>query len=288
MAREHVDIRPIQDDDAVAVATFLHQHLNPSVAVDVWRALLSPPWAADAPNHGFQLVTDSGIVGAYVAVYSQREVDGVTRRLCNLAAFCVLPDFRADSLRLLRAMLRQPGFEFTDLSPSGNVVALNERLGFVHLDTSTRIAANLPALGRRGVRVTSDPARVAGALRGRDVSVYRDHRDAPAARHILVTDGDSYAYLIVRRDRRKGLPLFATALYVGGDRGVLRRNWARVGAHLLFKHGIPATLAERRTLGFAPRLGVDQAVPRPKMFRSEHLTADDIDYLYSELTLLEW
>ena len=271
-----------------AVAAFLHEHLNRRVAVAVWATLLSPPWPADAPNHGFQLITDSGIVGAYVAVYSQREVEGVTRRLCNLAAFCVLPDFRADSLRLLRAMLRQPGFEFTDLSPSGNVVALNERLGFVHLDTSTRIAGNLPALGRRGVRVTNDPERVARGLRGGDAAVYRDHRTAPAARHILVSEGDSYAYLIVRRDRRKGLPLFATPLYVGGDRSVLRRNWARVGAHLLFRHGIPVTLAERRTLGFAPRLGVDQAVPRPKMFRSEHLTDGDIDYLYSELTLLEW
>ena len=288
MARERVEVRPIQDDDALAVATFLHQNLNPGVAADVWLSLLSPPWQADAPNHGFQLVTASGIVGAYVAVYSDREIGGQTRRLCNLAAFCVLTDYRADSLRLVRAVLRQPGLEFTDLSPSGNVVALNERLGFVHLDTATRIAPNLPALPRKGVRVTSDPARVAGGLQGHDVAIHRDHRDAPAARHILVSDGDAYAYLIVRKDRRKNLPLFATPLYVGGDAVVLRRNWRLVASHLLVRHRIPVTLAERRTLGFAPRLGVDQAVPRPKMFRSEHLSARDIDYLYSELTLLEW
>ncbi|QNE36692.1 hypothetical protein [Leifsonia shinshuensis] len=288
MPAERAELLPITADDATAVASFLHRNLNQKVPVGTWLTLLAPPWPADAPNRGFQLVTPAGIVGAYVAVYSEREIRGETRRLCNLAAFCVLPDHRADGLRLIRALLRQPGFEFTDLSPSGNVVALDERLGFVHLDTATRITPNLPAFGRRGVRVSSDPAVVAATLRGADADTYRDHRDAPASRHIVVVEGDAYAYLIVRRDRRKGLPLFATPIHAGGDTELLRRHWARVGAHLLGRHRLPLTLAEHRTLGFRPRLGVDQRTPRAKMFRSHELEAADIDYLYSELTLLEW
>lgn len=288
MEHKQSEVQPIQDDSVAAVAAFLHEHLNRRVTMSAWLSLLRPPWQFDAPNHGFQLVTDSGIVGVYVAVYSERDIACESRRFCNLAAFCVLNEFRVDSLRLIRAILRQPGLEFTDLSSSGNVVALNERLGFVRLDTSTRISPNLPAFGRTGVTVTSDPTLVAGALSGRDVAIYRDHQNAPASHHILITNEETYSYLIVRRDRRKGLPLFATALYAGGDTSLLRRNWCQVGSHLLSQHGIPATLAERRTLGFTPRLGIDQASPRPKMYRSTHVAPDDIDYLYSELALLDW
>jgi GNAT superfamily N-acetyltransferase len=283
-----IDVRPISDADADAVCDFLHHQLNPRVPAEAWNALLAPPWQADAPNHGFQLVVGATVVGVYVAVYSERRVDGQRRRFCNLAAFCVRPDYRSHGFRLLRAILAQKGLEFTDLSPSGNVVALNKRLGFALLDTATRVAPNLPRLPRRGLTVTDDPAIIAGILDQRDVQVYRDHRNAPAARHIVAIAGAEYSYLVVRKDRRKRLPFFVSALYVGGSGDLLRSAWPQIASHLLLRHGALATLAERRILGFLPRFGRDQRAPRAKMFRSEVVPAEAIDYLYSELTLLSW
>lgn len=283
-----IDVRPITAEDAGAVCGFLHDHLNPAVSPRAWRAILAPPWNADPPNHGFALVADGTIVGVYLAVYSAREVDGVQRRFCNLAAFCVLEDYRAHSFRLMRAILAQKGFEFTDFSPSGNVVALNKRLGFTALDTATRLAPNLPCLPRRGLTVTENPRLIAGVLTGRDARVYRDHLDAPAARHIVAIAQGEYAYLVARKDRRKRLPLFSSPLYVGGSRELLRRAWPQIGSHLLLRHVELATLAERRMLGFAPVLGIDVGMPRSKMVRSATVPAEDVDYLYSELTLLQW
>lgn len=288
MDRGEVKVLPIGRVDADAVSRFLHDQLNTRVAPAAWSVLFSPPWDVEAPNHGFQLVVDSVIVGAYVAVYSVRELDGERRQLCNLAAFCVLEQYRSHGLRLMRALLAQKGFEFTDFSPSGNVVALNERLGFEMLDTKTTLAPNLPGLPRRGVTVTNDPAVVSDVLRGRDAQIYRDHRLAPAARHIVALSGTEYAYLIIRKDRRKRLPFFATPLYAGGSTGLLRSAWPQLASHLLLHHRSLATLAEDRVLGFAPRLGITLRRPRAKMFRSTKLSADAIDYLYSELTLLEW
>ncbi len=288
MGRAEVEVRPIKDEDADAVARFLHDHLNPRVALAAWSAILSPPWDVEAPNHGFQLVVDSTIVGAYIAVYSDRDVDGERRMFCNLAAFCVSEQYRVHSFRLLRAILAQRGFEFTDLSPSGNVVALNERLGFSLLDTATRLAVNLPSLPRRGLTVSDDPTVVERILQGRDARVYRDHRIAPAARHIVAIAGGRYSYLVVRKDRRKRLPLFASPLYVGGDCDLLRSAWPQIASHLLLRQGALLTLAESRVLGFVPALGYTMHRTRAKMFRSKSVSAEAIDYLYSELTLMEW
>ncbi|MET4637667.1 hypothetical protein [Mycetocola sp. 2940] len=282
------EVRPISGTDADAVSRFLHTHLNPRVSVDAWNAILAPPWNGEAPNHGFQLVVDSDIVGAYVAVYSEREVDGVPRRFCNLAAFCVREDHRAQSFRLVRAILAQRDFEFTDFSPSGNVVALNRRLGFQELDTATRVVPNLPRLPHRGLTVTDDVAVIDGILSGRDAQVFRDHRDAPAARHIVATAGGAYCYLVVRRDRRKRLPLFATPLYAGGSTELLRSSWPHLASHLLLRQGALATLAERRILGFDVPHGYALRTPRAKMLLSKAVAPEAVDYLYSELTLLEW
>lgn len=288
MERRRTDVRPITDADAGAISVFLHEHLNRGVSPAAWEALFVPPWSGEAPNHGYQLVCDDTVVGAYVAVYSVRHVNGEPRRFCNLAAFCILEEFRVHSVRLVRALLAQPGFEFTDFSPSGNVVALNTRLGFTSLDTSTRLVPNLPHLPRRGLTVSGDPAVIAHVVTGDDAVVYRDHREAPAARHIVAIAGSEYAYLIVRRDRRKRLPVFSSALYVGGSRDLLRSAWPLIGSHLLFRHRALATLTEARVLGPLPARGIDLSTPRAKMFRSRSVPGATIDYLYSELVLLEW
>ncbi|WP_375386196.1 hypothetical protein [uncultured Microbacterium sp.] len=288
MDSEKVELRPILEADRGDAAAFLHECLNDRVSVADWMRLLSPPWAVEASNSGFQLRAGDRIVGVYAAVYSEREIDGERLRFCNLAAFCVLDDHRAHSFRLLRAILGQQGFEFTDLSPSGNVVALNERMGFERLDSRTTLAVNIPAVGARGVSLSGDPTVLRATLTGADAAIYRDHRDAAAARHLVVVSGDEYAYLVFRKDRRKRIPVFATPLYAGGSRELLQSAWPRVASHLLLRHGLLATLAEERILGFAPRAGRPLVSPRAKMFRSKIVSAASIDYLYSELTLMEW
>lgn len=283
-ARVHV--HPITPDDTAAVSVFLHDHLNSALPPRQWRSLLEPPWDATAPNSGFMLVQDARIVGAYAAVYSRRVVAGEKVAFCNLAAFCVLDPYRMHSLRLARAILAQPGYEFTDFSPSGSVVALNERLGFRRLDTASVLCVNAPLPPRRGLTVTSEPSELAEVLHGEDLAVYRDHR-ATAARHVAVARGERYAYLIVRRERRKRLPWFAVPVYAAGDIGLLREAWPQLLSHLGLRLRLPFTLAEPRVLGFAPR-GYRPSRSRPKMFRSQRVDAAQIDGLYSELVLLEW
>lgn len=284
-----LQMRPIEDADADVVGRFLHENLNSRVPASAWEAVITPPWPNAGPNHGFLLAEADGVVvGVYVAIYSDRKAADGSRPLCNLGAFCVLEAHRGSSLRLIRAVLSQKGFDFTDLSPSGNVVALNERLGFRHLDTATRLVVNLPRPPKRGIAVSADQAVLRRVLRGRDAVVHSDHVAAAAARHVLAQSGQEYAYLVFRRDRRKGLPLFATPLYVGGDPDVLKAAWPLFASHLLVQHGLPFTLAEPRLLGFAPGPGLRLEHPRSKMVRGDGPDLEAIDYLYSELALIEW
>lgn len=282
------ELHPITPADVRAVAEFLHAELNTRIAAAEWEASIIPAWACDQPNHGFLLRVGERIVGAYLAFYSKRKIEGRTQRFCNLAAWCVIDEYRSLSLLLLNALLAQKGYHFIDLSPSGSVIPLNIRLGFSHLDVATALVPNLPSpLWSWRVRVISEPKEIERTLRGRDLEIYRDHARATAARHIVVVEDDVTCYVIFRRVRRKNLPLFASILYVG-NRELFRTVAKHVFQHLLLRHGILATLAELRVVGDRPKPSIMLKSPRPKMYRSANLRPDQIDYLYSELTCVAW
>jgi hypothetical protein len=279
-------VGPIAADDIDAVGVFMHRHLNGDVSPVAWSRALRASWISDAPNHGFQLTLAGQVVGAYLAIYSTRWIDRVEERFCNLAAWCVLEEYRSDGLRLLRALLSQRGYTFTDLSPSGNVISLNERLGFNRLDTTTSLVPALPWRSR-GVTISSDGALIDRTVNGSDGSIRRDHSDAPAAHHVVLIAGAEYCYVVLRRDRRKGIPGFGSLLYVSNP-NLLRRNLRAFVWHLLTRHRIAVLLAEHRIVGGVPRGSIRLRKTRPKMFRSDHLHPDQIDYLYSELTSVAW
>ena len=224
----------------------------------------------------------------HLAFYSERLIAGNRERFCNLGAWCVAGDYRQHGLRLLRALLAQDGYTFTDLSPSGSVVPLNERLKFRHLDTATVLVPALPWPSRRGrVTITSDRTVIEKALDGRDLDIFRDHAEAGAARHLLLRRGGECCYVMFRKDRRKNIPVFASMLYVS-DINLLHAMFRPLSRHLLFRHRVLAILAELRVVGRRPRPSITLRAPRRKMYRSTHLQPDQIDYLYSELACVAW
>lgn len=283
-----VELAPITDADVEPVAAFLHTHLNSRVSAASWARAMRTPWSGPAEDHGYLLRRGDEVVGACLAFYSERVIDHRTERFCNLGAWCVLPDHRTHGLRLVRSLLRRRGYTFTDLSPSGAVVPLNERLGFTTLDTTTAALPNLPwpALGRR-TRVSCDPWVIERTLRGRDLVLFQDHRHDAAARHLVLVRPGGYCYVVWRRDRRKGVPAFGSLLHVSHPE-VFHAGARRVASHLLWRHGVPVTLAELRVVGRRPRGAVVLPRARPRMYRSDHLRPEQIDYLYSELTSVAW
>lgn len=283
-----VDLAPITTDDLQRVGEFLSVHLDGSLTPAQWARSLRPTWHTDHPDHGFLLVADGLVVGVYAALYSETGGPDRDRPVCNLAAWCVLEDYRRHSLRLVRAMLAQRDRELTDLSPSGTVVPLNERLGFRHLDTSGALAVNLPLPSRRGTRLVTDPAGIEATLTGSDLAAYRDHTGSAAARHVVAVVDGQPCWVVFRAVRRKGLRLFASVLHVS-DRELFRAAAPAVYRHLLLAHRLPLTLLQTRVSGPGPWHSVPLRAQRPTMYLSRAgQPPESVSYLYSELTQVPW
>ena len=283
-----VEVKPITDADMQAVAEFLHRDMGSAVSAADWHRAMTPTWDVEQPNHGYLPRENGRVVGACLALYSERVIDGRSRRICNLGVWCVTDEHRATGLRLLRSLLRQRGYTFTDLTPNPTVVALNSRLGFASLDTARALVPNMPwPVRSRGVRVVDTPNEIDGLLSGRDQTIYRDHA-ATAAHHVVLAKGDRSCYVMFRRDlgRFRRLPYFASILYVS-DPDLFRDCAPHFYRYLLLRRGIPLTLAEVRVVRHRPARSVMVAGPS-KMYLSEDLQPEQIDYLYSELTCFKW
>jgi hypothetical protein len=283
-----IQVSPITDEDVAGVADFLHANLNPWVLPSAWVRAMSVPWKVEAPNHGFMLRDGQQVVGVYLAFYSERVIAGQVERFCNLGAWCVLPDRRFHSVRLLKALLAQDGYHFTDLSPSGNVPALDVKLGFRSLDTSTALVPNLPwpTLVRR-TRISADPDVIESTLTGTQLELYRDHAQAEGVRHLVLIQGSESCYVMFRRKRWQNRPLLAVILHVSNPE-LFRRAILPLTRHLLIHHGVLATMAELRIVGTRPRASFMHPSPWPKMYRSANLEPSQIDDLYSEMVCGRW
>jgi hypothetical protein len=294
-----VRTRGIVDDNLVDVGSFLQANLNSRLSPTTWADAIVPPWqgtARDAgDDYGCLLEADGTIVGVQLVFSSRRDFGSGPVTIRNLGALCILPGYRNQSIRLVRAAMAGRDTHLTDLSPSGAVVALNERFGFTHLDTATMLVPAIPAIpaifGRRGfpgrTHAITDPDRIHRCLSGRDLEIYRDHKNARASHHLVLERGQEFCYVMWRRDRRKHLPLFASLLYINAP-DILHSLFPALLRFLLVRHGIPAVLAELRVVDLRPGWSIMLNSPRPKMFRSPTLPESAIDYLYSELTCVPW
>jgi len=279
-----VDISPITDADVAAVADFLRVNYQDRVP---WiSSRLAGPWKVEAPNHGFMLRNGQRIVGAHLAFYSERPIAGRMERFCDLGTWCVLPEFRLHSIRLIRAVLAQDGYHFTALTPSDKIASIHTRFGFRPLDTCAALIPNMPWPTRPGrTTISADPQVIESTLAGIELELYRDHAQALAARHMVLLCGADSCYVMYRKMRVRGVPL-AVIVHVS-DPQLFRRAILPLSRHLLVRHRLPATVAELRVIGRGPAISF-KVTPWPKMYRSASLEPDQIDDLYSELLCIPW
>lgn len=280
-------VAPVVDADLDRVAVFLNSYLNHWISPAAWRRTFDVCRRFSRPNNGMMLLDGESIVGVYNAYYSERAVRGRIERFCNLGGWCVLPPHRRSGPRLLRALLAQPGYHFSDLSPSGSVISINERLGFEYLDNRAALVPTHPWPWRPG-SITSDPAILRSELDGPELQLYLDHATAAPVRHLLLRVDGEKCYLVFRVDRRtKATGMLASVLHVGNP-DVFRALLRPLLGRLLLQYGCVVMLVELRIIGGQPPGSILLKSFRPKMYLSPTLRPSDIDYFYSELVAVRW
>lgn len=281
-------LEPIRDEDLPAFCAFLHTHLNPTLSADVWADAFRQNWGVDKPNNGFLIRDDAGnIVGGIGAIYAAYPVRGKIEQFCNITSWMVLDAYRTQSMRLAMAVVSQPGFHFTDLSPTAVVEQSLKFLKFTPMNEARTLLFNLPAPHQRlmGVNIVNEPARLEIVLDAASAKVYRDHKQFPWLKFLAVGKGNDRSLVIYKPAALKKLPSADVIGFTNPD--IFLRYLPVLGCHFLLT-GMATTRVESRLLPGKPAWPHTELKGyRHRVFRSDRLGEADIQNLYSENVALD-
>jgi hypothetical protein len=280
-------LEPIRDEDLPGFCRFLCENLSRERSAEEWAKAFTQDWCSSKPNNGFMIRDRGRIVGGIGAIYAERTVRGRSERFCNITSWCVLDAFRAQSMRLAMALTAQPGFHFTDLTPTDVVSKTLQFLKFKPMNERHAVLLNVPwpLIRLGGMRVVSDSAQIGRLLTPDDAKAYRDHCHLPWLKHLAVGGTGAWCHMVWKRTRLKGI--LGAVVIALSDPEVFLRYRVALGSYLLVHHGLSYTRVESRLLPRLPVLCVELSGYRNKVFKSDTLTAADMSNLYSELAALD-
>lgn len=285
MATAHIETVGAGDFEAVYPLLRTFQTNNPQITRERWQRLFAYTWPIAEPARAFVLRDSGRCVGIVCTLFSDRVIAGRPERWCNVNSWYVEPAYRAQSLELMAAALSAPCDTMTALTPMRAHLPFYAQMGLQPLETSLRILLPNPTLPlTSGFRATRDPQRIGDLLDGPERTAFLQHREQ-LCQHLLIYGKSARCYIAFTRTPGRRvtfshlhhighLDLFLTAL------NLVKLELYRANRTLF-------TMIEERFLRGHPIAGSrPAALKAPRLFRSARLRPEQIDNLYSEMTVL--
>lgn len=282
-----MQIEPIQESHLSEVGDFLSAHLNKQISARAWIDSISHVWCDWRPNFGMQLRDGDRLAGVLLAIYSDQQLGGQLHRFCNPHSWCVLPEYRQQSIGLVLAIIKQTGLNFTMLTPNPKVAQVFRALRFHDLPRDILIFPNLPfgLTPNRDARTEVDEQRIMDMLPDEAQRDYQLHRQIPWLHFVAVGSRGDACLVVYKRSRWKRLPS-ARILHIS-NRASLGRHLPLLRRHFLFRNGMFTSQVEARLVGQMRGMTIRKSSSQAKLWQSPTLQEVAITNLYSELMSLD-
>jgi RimJ/RimL family protein N-acetyltransferase len=278
------ELRLAGPDDREPVVVFLHQTMSSRISLERWRRLFDYGWLEDKPDCGVVVLENGAVAGYLGVIHAERPIGGRKVRIANLSSWYIARSLRGRGLGLamLELATRDPRVTYTTFSSNPPALRLMAKVGLALLDERRllwRRSGDAP-----GVEVLSGWKAVLPEVSDAERRILQDHRELPVQPHLLrAPEGDC---LVVLSVKPKGENVAYHEVLHLGRPAVLARH-AQAFADLALAPGASVLAVDARFLeGFAV-LAEIEPIGVPRFFRSADLAAREVDFLYSEIPLLD-
>ena len=280
-------VRPAGPADIDAVCDLLHTRMNPKIPRDRWPRIMTYPWLAEKPDLGW-LVEDAGRVAGYLGlIYADRAVaGGATARIACMTSMYLDKALRGTGVgaELVALGLADPAVTYIAISSTAKTHVMLANRGFRLLDDH-RYVWRRAADPAPSIRVVTDPTEIAAAVPADQRTLLTDHAPYRVTPVLLQTpDGDCLVLLAVRV--KAGGVVYHEALHVAAP-AVLARHAQALADHLLPPDSNAVFAVDCRFLRDEPADATTEPLPVPRSYRTPGVPPSDVDFLYSEIPLLD-
>jgi hypothetical protein len=273
-------------EDFDLIYPLLKQLNNSHIKKDQWKRLLINHWSTKEDYFGYFLVEKNKAVGFLGLIFSTFIANHTEYNFCNFTSWVVDKRHRNESIKLLLPVLKMKNFTLTSHTMSSDTYFIFKKLGFSDLEDTLVIIPPLPDFQKFSgeSRVTINSNMIPSFLSEKDLKIYNDHSSLDA-NFILAQTKQSYSLMIVSRSIKKNLP-FAHLHYIS-NLDVFLECIHKIRLKVCIHLKTVALLVDKRYLnGIRIPKTWEYLLPHPRLYKSDHLTKNDITTLYSEMLLL--
>jgi len=280
-----VELRAAGPDDRDAVVTLLHERMSSRISLARWRRLFDYAWLANKPDCGVVVLEQGRAAGYLAVIYADRRLGGRMVRTANLSSWYLVKSLRGQGigLAMLQLATREPAVTYTTFSSNPHALRLMAEAGLILLDDSRFLWRRTAARGA-GAQVLSGFAALLPEIPEHERLILADHRDLPVQAHWLrAAEGDC---LIVLSIKKKGADVAYHEVLHLGRPDVFARH-AAAFANAVLAPGAAVLAVDRRFLDGCEVSAEREQISVPRYFRSPDMAPRAVDFLYSEIPLLD-
>lgn len=265
------------------------QKLNSTqISKEDWKNLFVGHWKSPEEFCGYMILKDNEVKGFLGLIFSSRIFSGEVYKFCNLTSWIVDEDCRNQSLLLLLAALKLKDYTFTCFTAGSTTGTVLGRLGFTEFAITQKILLPTPGfrLKKRKYECEFDSAKIRNRLGETDRIIFDDHKYLNCE-HLLLTSGDKYSYVVLKKTKRRNLP-FAEVHYIS-DANPFAESAGSFAANICLRLKVFGLIVDERYLeNHQLRKSVNYPKQQRAFFKSnsEKLRINHIDTLYSEMVVL--
>lgn len=280
------EVRCVRPEDAPEICDFLHVHMSSRISREKWQRILAPyPWRVPGSDLGCVAVDGRRIVGFFGVMHTTRDVNGARARIANLTTWFLLKPYRGTGIGMpmFRSVAGDPKITYTNFTSDWPILRIFDRLDFGVLDDRRYVWQRHGSEGRK-IDVVRDRDAVRAALAPAGRTLVDDHAEFNVAIYLLrAAEGTCLVMLAVMM---KGADIAYHEVLHLSDRAVFARHAQEFANDILPETKALLAVDARLLHGTTPD-GTSVPLQVPRYFKSARLAPWQVDFLYSEVILLD-
>lgn len=282
-----IEVSSAGPEDREAACALLHERMSRKISLARWSRLFDHGWCPRPPDHGVLLHRGRELAGYLGVIHAERRIGARTVRTANLSSWYILKPLRGRGLGLamLQHATRDPHLTYTTFSSNPPALRLMAAAGLGLLD-DTRLLWRRRGAAAPGIEVIADRAALASELPEPQRRLLDDHRDLPLD-PVLLRSAEGDCLVILSIKRKDADIAFHEVLHLGNP-AILARHVQAFADAVLAPPGESVLSIDSRLLEGCPTPGAERRpIAVPRYFRSPDLARREVDFLYSEIPLLD-